>query len=80
MFRMGLDTCGMWAARMGEYLSRQDLGVRGTLAFIGHLLCRDRYFDMHIMHLGRQGLLSGMGSTHAAWPRTDIREPVSSPA
>lgn len=70
----------MWAAGMGEYLSRQDLGVWGALAFMGHYHAVTGALTRILYVLGRRALLSGVDDTHTAWPWTDIRIFISSPA
>lgn len=62
----------------GEYLSRQDLGVWGALAFMGHYHAV-RGALTH-MCLGEAGFTHCMDNTHTAWPWTDIRIFISSPA
>lgn len=70
----------MWAAGMGEYLSRQDVGVWGALAFMGHYDAVIGALTHILCVWGRRALLSGVDNTHTAWPWTDIRIFISSPA
>lgn len=76
MFRVRLDS---WN---GYIFEQTGLGSVGSTHICwAFVLCLDRCFDMHVTCLGGGASFSGLGgSTHAAWPGTNIREPVGSPA